>query len=141
MPIESDSDRNGQGPPSHPKTRVLVVDDHPDVAESISRLLRMCGFEVRTALDGRTALAIVAEFRPRFVLLDIGLPDLDGYEVARRLRAKVSRDSVTLIAVTGYGDEEARALSREAGIDSHLVKPVSMEVLLATLARFGSVCH
>jgi DNA-binding response OmpR family regulator len=123
------------GQPSHQGTRLLVVDDHPDTVLTLARMLEMCGFEVMTACDGGAALEIAMKFRPRFVLLDIGLPSLDGYEVARRLRAETGLESTTLIAITGYGDEEARRLSREAGFDSHLVKPVNPAVLLATISR------
>jgi DNA-binding response OmpR family regulator len=100
-------------------------------------MLQMCGFEVMTAFDGRAALEIAATFRPQFALLDIGLPNMDGYEIARRLRAEAGLESTTLIAVTAYGAEEDRRRSRGSGFDSHLVKPVPLDVLLATLSRLG----
>ena len=116
---------------------MLIVDDHPDILQTFSRLLRISGFEVMTAPDGPVALQIAAAFRPLVVLLDIGLPIWDGYEVARRLRSEVALQPMTVIAVTCYGAEEDRRRSREAGFDAHLVKPVSLGVLLETLARFG----
>ena len=116
--------------------RVLVVDDNRDAAESLRMLLRMMGAEVRTAVDGGTALEAFGTDRPSVVLLDIGLPDMDGYEVARRVRQRPEGREVTLIALTGWGQEEDRRLSREAGIDHHLIKPVDfaeLERLLTSL--------
>ncbi len=118
------------------KGRILLVDDHPDIVQTLSRLLRMSGFEVAAASDGGDALKMAAEFKPRVILLDIGLPVLDGYEVIRRLRAESAFQSTRIIAVTGYGGEDDRARTRDAGFDCHLVKPVQMDVLLATLSRF-----
>ena len=135
MSIENDPHRD----PSSQGVRVLVVDDHPHILQTLSRLLRICGFEVMTASDGRVALEIAAEFRPRFVLLDIGLPIWDGYEVARRLRAEAGLESTTLIAVTAYGAEEDRQRSREAGFDGHLVKPIAPGELLELLSRTEAV--
>jgi DNA-binding response OmpR family regulator len=102
-------------------------------------MLQMCGFEVMTAVDGRAALEIAATFRPQFALLDIGLPNMDGYEIARRLRAEAGLESTTLIAVTAYGAEEDRRRSREAGFESHLVKPVAPGELLELLLRSEAV--
>jgi DNA-binding response OmpR family regulator len=102
-------------------------------------MLQMCGFEVMTAFDGRTALEIAAKFRPRVALLDLGLPNLNGYEVARRLRAEAGLESTTLIAVTAYGAEEDRQRSREAGFDVHLVKPIAPGELLELLAQTEAV--
>lgn len=113
---------------SHPSTevsrRVLVVDDNLDGAESLATLLNIHGFAVRTAQDGPTALATADEFRPDVVLLDIGLPKLNGYEVAQRLRERPEFGNVRLIALTGWGQEADRNRSRAAGFDLHLVKPV-----------------
>jgi DNA-binding response OmpR family regulator len=133
MSIENDPHRD----PSSQGVRVLVVDDHPHILQTLSRLLRICGFEVMTAPDGPVALQITAAFRPLVVLLDIGLPIWDGYEVARRLRSEVALQPMTVIAVAGYGDEEHRRRSREAGFDAYLVKPVSLDVLFETFSRFG----
>ena len=139
MPNPSDSHRNREKHPSRHRTRLLVVDDNPDNVLTLSRLLQMCGFEVMTACEGRTALEIAGQFRPEFALLDIGLPSWDGYEVARRLRAEAGLESTTFIAVTAYGTDEDRRRSREAGFVGHLVKPISPAELLALLSRSEAV--
>ena len=115
-----------------------MVDDNRDAAESLEMLLRLMGAEVHTAFDGQAALAGLRHHRPSVVLLDIGLPDMDGYEVARRVRQEPGGSETTLIALTGWGEEEDRRLSREAGIDHHLVKPVdfvALEQLLRALPQ------
>ena len=139
MSNENASRRNRDRVPSRPRTRLLVVDDDPDNVLTLSRMLQMCGFEVMTAFDGRAALEIAAKFRPRVALLDLGLPHLDGYELARRLRAEAGLESTTLIAVTAYGAEEDRRRSREAGFDSHLVKPIVPGELLELLSQTEAV--
>jgi two-component system CheB/CheR fusion protein len=96
-------------------------------------LLRESGFEVATALNGLDALKLVDEFRPRVTLLDIGLPDLDGYEVARRLRADISLSMMPLIAITAYGAEENRQMAKAVGFDEFLVKPVLFYNLLSVI--------
>jgi CheY-like chemotaxis protein len=105
----------------------LIVDDNVDSAESLAELLALTGHDVRTAHDGPTALQEAQARRPGVVLLDIGLPRMDGYEVARRLRRLPDFHAVVLIAMTGYGQDEDRRRSREAGFDHHLVKPVGLE--------------
>ena len=115
--------------------RVLVVDDNVDVVESSTFLLAGAGHEVRTALSGREALTIATDWRPAAVMLDIAMPDLNGYEVARRMRRLPGLKSVCLIAVSGYDSPEARAESLRAGFDAHLSKPVSLEALYAVLAK------
>jgi CheY-like chemotaxis protein len=115
--------------PSAAARRVLVVDDNQDSAESLAKLLQMTGHETRTAYDGQAALAAAAAFAPEAILLDIGLPGMDGYEVARRLREESSTRQIVLIAVTGYGGEEDERRSREAGFDFHLTKPVRLNML------------
>jgi len=120
--------RAGVGP-----RRILVVDDNRDAADSRGVLLRVLGAEVVTANDGPSALAALAAHRPAVVLLDIGMRGMDGYEVARRARARPEGRDVTMIAVTGWSQEEDRQRSREAGIDHHLVKPVDLEALRALL--------
>jgi PAS domain S-box-containing protein len=130
-------------PPSAPKEtagpngsplRVLVVDDNVDSAESLAMLLEMSRHEVRTAHDGPTALEAALDFRPNVVLLDIGLPIMDGYEVAKRMRQQPTLGKVLLVAMTGYGQESDRQLSREAGFDHHLVKPADFSALEKLLA-------
>ena len=120
--------------------RVLIVDDHPDVVRSLARLLRSAGHDVRTARDGASALAELAADRAEFVLLDIGLPGMDGYEVAQAIRKQPGNAGAVLIALTGYGQDDDRRRSREAGFDHHLVKPVDPDTLLALLAHapFGT---
>ncbi len=113
--------------------RVLVVDDNVDAAESIAMLLALEGHEVRAVHAAHDALEAVKSFRPQVVLLDIGLPGMDGYEVARQLRSQPAIEGMRLIAVTGYGQQSDRARTREAGFDQHLVKPVDAETLHAVL--------
>src|SRR5262245_43077276 len=97
-------------------------------------LLRLEGQEVRTAHDGAAALALAAEFEPDVVLLDIGLPGMDGYEVARRLRRQATAKVPYLVALTGWGQEENRKRSKEAGFDEHLVKPAELSALYKVLS-------
>ncbi len=113
--------------------RVLVVDDNIDSAESLAMLLKLWGHEVRTAYEGRSALTMARGGWPDVVLLDIGLPEMDGNEVARRLREEHGPARPRLVAVTGYGQQEDRLRSRQAGFDHHIVKPVDPEELLAAL--------
>jgi PAS domain S-box-containing protein len=113
--------------------RVLVVDDYRDSANSLAMLLKLSGAEVQTAYDGESALEAISNHRPSVVLLDIGMPGMDGYEVARRARESGGGD-LTLIALTGWGEEESVRLSEDAGIDHHLVKPVDYHALMALLA-------
>ncbi len=122
-------------PAAAPPRRVLVVDDNVDSAESLALLLRLKGHEVETAHDGPAALEKAGSFHPEVVLLDIGLPGLDGYQVASRLRQRRRTARALLVAVTGYGQEEDQRLSREAGFDHHLTKPVDLPVIYALLAR------
>ncbi len=114
--------------------RVLVVDDNVDTARSIARLLRLLGHNVEIAHDGPTAIEAARAFRPEVLLLDIGLPAMDGYEVARRLRAEDCGKEARIIAITGYGQEEDRMRSRDAGFDHHLIKPVDFSSLVTLLA-------
>lgn len=112
-----------------PKRRLLVVDDNKDAAESMSMLLEMWGHEVAFAYDGPSALATAEQWQPEAVFLDIGLPGMDGYEVAERLRELPHAKDAVLIAITGYGQDDDRQRSRRAGIDHHLVKPVAPDAL------------
>jgi two-component system, chemotaxis family, CheB/CheR fusion protein len=121
-----------------PPRRVLVVDDNVDTAESLALLLRLKGHEVETAHDGPAALERASSFHPEVVLLDIGLPGLDGYQVASRLRQQSRTAKALLVALTGYGQEEDQHLAREAGFDHHLTKPVDLLVIYELLARPAS---
>ncbi|MFA7097820.1 MAG: response regulator, partial [Gammaproteobacteria bacterium] len=108
--------------------RILLVEDSPDVAESFAALLRMMGHKVQVAPNGDTGLEAARTFRPNVAFLDIGLPGMDGYELAQRLRSEYA-DTLPLVALTGYGQEEDRQRAREAGFDYHLLKPVRIEEL------------
>ena len=120
--------------PTGPSLRVLVVDDNVDAAESLALLLEEFGHEVQTASDGPTALEVAPVFRPNVVLLDIGLPGINGFDVARRIREHPDLSSVVLVAMTGYGQITDKQRSREAGFHHHLVKPASFEQVLQLLA-------
>ena len=109
--------------------RVLVVDDNTDAADSLAMLLEAIGNDVRVAYDGEEAVDKALEFSPEVVLLDIGLPKMHGYDVAKRIRAEKGAD-VLLVAVTGWGNEEDRRRSRDAGFDYHFTKPVDPEDLV-----------
>src|SRR5262249_55027778 len=112
---------------------VLIVDDNRDVVDTVSRLLSIAGYETRTAGDAVAALSIASNFRPRVAILDIGLPVMDGYQLARELRASLGEDLTTLIALTGYSQANDRERSREAGFAHHLAKPVDADELLRVL--------
>ncbi|HEY1892086.1 MAG TPA: response regulator [Steroidobacteraceae bacterium] len=118
--------------------RILIADDNNDALESLATLLQLSGHEVFTATNGGTALQSVERHLPEVVLLDIGMPLLDGYEVARRIRAQPWGQRITLVALTGWGQDSDRRRSREAGFDSHLVKPLDLETLTDLLARLPS---
>lgn len=109
--------------------RLLIVDDNRDAAESMAMLQELSGHSTRVALHGESALAMAADFKPDVVLLDIGLPGMDGFEVARRLRATPEGQGAFMIALTGYGSEQDRQQTKEAGFDRHLVKPADQKVL------------
>jgi CheY-like chemotaxis protein len=111
------------------RRRVLVVDDNLDSADTMAELVRLWGFDVRTAHDGPAALECARSFRPNVILLDVGLPGMDGYELARRLRAEGLAGDL-LVSVTGYGQEEDRREAEDAGFDHHLTKPVNPDTLL-----------
>ncbi len=120
--------------PSGPARRVLVVDDQPDSTDSLALLLRLRGHEVRTASDGSSALEEFVRYRPEVVFLDLGLPGLSGYDVARRLRAMPEARDVRLVALTGYGTEADRERTRAVGFDVHLAKPVDPHAVESLLA-------
>jgi len=115
--------------------RIMVVDDNTDAAESLSLLLQMNAHDIRTATNGRDALALAEEFRPDVAFLDIGMPGMTGFELATRLRAMPQLSGMTIVAVTGWGSEEDQARSREAGIDHHYTKPIAAETVSRLLAR------
>ena len=109
--------------------RILVVDDNVDVVETTTMLLSLSGHAVHSAKDGLQALQAAAQFRPEVVLLDIGLPLMDGYEVARRLRQMPEMAGALLVALTGYGQQGDRQRGKEAGFDAHMLKPVDPHAL------------
>jgi len=113
----------------HVAHRVLVVDDNPDAADSLAMLLEALGNEVSVAYDGEEAVDKAIAFSPEIVLLDIGLPKMHGYDVAKRIRAEKG-DDVVLVAVTGWGNQEDRRRSVEAGFNYHFTKPVDPEDLV-----------
>ena len=124
----------GSASPAARCRKVLVVDDNVTSAQSLELLLTLEGHEVQVVHDGPSALEAVGHHRHEIVLMDIGLPGMSGYEVARQLRQQPELGSVLIVAVTGYAEDEARRLSREAGFDHHLVKPVDPDTILALLA-------
>jgi len=111
------------------RLKILVVDDNRDAAESLAMLLQLKGHEVQIAYDGENALQLAEDFRPHTVLLDLGMPKMNGYEACRRIREQTWGTQMTLIAVTGWGQEDDRRNSTAAGFDGHLVKPVDPETL------------
>jgi PAS domain S-box-containing protein len=129
--------------PAGPSLRVLVVDDNLDSARSLGLLLTASGHDVRMAYDGPTAVKATLDYRPNVVLLDIGLPGFDGFEVAKRLRQEPALSSLLLVAMTGYGQESDLQRSQDSGFDHHMVKPVSFEKVqqvLATVIEKASLC-
>jgi signal transduction histidine kinase len=118
--------------------RILLADDNRDALDSLATLLQCDGHEVHTAADGAEALEVAAGVHPDVILLDIGMPKMDGYEVARRIRSEPWGKNAVLIALTGWGQDEDRRRSREVGFDSHLVKPLDPEALATLLARLPS---
>jgi CheY-like chemotaxis protein len=119
--------------------RILVVDDNRDASESLATLLRLTGHETLTAYDGKQAITAAASFRPDVVLLDIGLPQANGYDVARELRTQSWGRGALLIALTGWGQEEDRRRSQDAGFDAHIVKPVDHAYLVRLLAGLAAM--
>ena len=127
-------------PPQSPRAgplSVLVVEDHEDAGEALALLLQVNGYAAELARTGAEALAAADRVAPDVVLLDLGLPDLDGCEVARRLRARAAGKRPLLVAVTGYGRDEDRRASDAAGFDLHLVKPADPRELMGVLGRFA----
>jgi PAS domain S-box-containing protein len=136
--IEDRNGRPGELARSSVGGRVLVVDDNEDAADTLSVLLEMLGCEIRTAYNGRDALAIAREFQPGVVLLDLGMAEMDGLEVARRLRSAEVREHAILVATTGWGQDEDRRRTSAAGFDHHLTKPVDHDRLIAIIKGASS---
>lgn len=121
--------------PCDQSRKVLVVDDNADTADTLTMILRALGHDARTAYSGPSALEVAESFQPDTVLLDLGLPKLDGYEVARRLRAQSQLRETQLIAITGFGQTGDFERSREAGFDAHFIKPVDPVVIQELLTK------
>jgi CheY-like chemotaxis protein len=113
---------------------ILIVDDNRDIADSLSELLKMMGHDTRTAYDGQQGVDMAGEYRPDVILLDIGLPKLNGYEACRLIRQQPWGKGVAMIALTGWGQDKDRHRSEEAGFDHHLVKPVDPRSLMQVVA-------
>ena len=135
--IEPPGLRRSPIPLADQSLRVLIVDDNRDAADSLAEIWRLMGHHPEVAYSGITALQMAGDLEPDLVLLDIGLPELDGYEVARRMRRFLRRD-VRFVALTGYGAEEDKRRSREAGFDEHVLKPVSPDALAGIAERAAS---
>src|SRR4051812_27501681 len=119
--------------------KVLIVEDNRDARTTLRMLLTMAyGYAVVEAADGPSAIETAIDERPDVALIDIGLPGLDGFEVARRIRTSLGRDGIFLVALTGYGEDEDRARTEAAGFDVHLVKPVESAALAEILSRVGT---
>ena len=127
------------GNPDSWRMRVLVVEDHADTAEKVSLLLSLAGHDVEVASNGEAAMAAAEANPPDVMLLDLGLPDMDGWQVARHIKAQPSKKRPLMVAVSGHDTVEARRRSEEAGIDLHLVKPVDPVRLHQLLSRFRRV--
>jgi CheY-like chemotaxis protein len=123
------------------KQRIVIADDHLDSLSSLAMMLKIGGNDVRTARHGIEAIEVAAAFQPAVILLDIGMPELNGYETCRRIRKEPWGSEIIMIALTGWGQEEDKRKSKEAGFDYHLVKPVDpdvLEKLLTTLPAKSS---
>ena len=118
-----------------PKCRILVVDDNVDSAGSLALLLEMMGHDTRTAYDGEAGVQAASEFRPHVILMDLGMPILDGYEAARRIRGEPWGDAIFLVALSGWGADEDRLRTHDAGFDLHLLKPVDLKLLSNAMAE------
>ena len=119
------------------RRRVLVVDDNVDAADGLARLLELKGHVAATAHSGRAALEALDDFDAELVLLDLGLPGMDGFEVARRMRSTPGGAALRIVALTGWGQEQDKARTRRAGFDDHLTKPIRAGEILALLAGDG----
>ena len=136
LPLAAPPEAIAETPRATPTARrVLVIDDNSDAAESLRDLLALEGHEVETALDGAQGIAKAREYAPDVVLCDIGLPGIDGYEVAKALRAAPAPRRAFLIALTGYARPEDQARAMDAGFDAHLAKPSTIEQIQEVIAR------
>ncbi len=141
------SEAPAQLPGSGPATtiglprRIVIVEDNADVRETLRRALELEGHEVHEAADGPQGLAAILRLHPDVALVDIGLPGFDGYQIARRVRASAGGKSIHLVALTGYGQPEDRRGALDAGFDTHVVKPVSLNALLAAIDGVASGIH
>jgi len=135
------ADRDGQFAQSKSTLRILIVDDNRDGADSLSMFLRVMGNDTRTAYDGAQAVVAVGEFRPEVILLDIGLPILNGYEACRSIRTQPGGKEVVIIAQTGWGQDEDRKRTHDAGFDLHLVKPVDPLALMKLLTGLSNTAE
>jgi CheY-like chemotaxis protein len=113
---------------------ILIVDDDPDVADSLAMMLRMLGHEVGVAYDGRRAIDVARTLRPEVVLMDLGLPQMSGFALAQQLRQELAGAKLSVVAVTGFVDDDSRQRAREAGFDAFLAKPASIDDLERVLA-------
>jgi CheY-like chemotaxis protein len=127
----------GARPTAGGSHRVLVVDDNVDAAESMRRFLQARGQDVRCAFDGSSALGLAREFKPQLVLLDVAMPEMDGYEVLRRLREQSGTDQPVIAVLTGYGANVETERLKQLGLDHYLVKPVTLPALQALIASLG----
>lgn len=132
-PHESPAARPETAPARRRGLKVLIIEDNTDAADSLALLLELLGHEARIARDGLSGVAAVADYRPDVILCDIGLPGLDGYQIARRLRGQPSLCPRMLIALTGYGQDEDRRRALAAGFDRHYTKPADPEELISLL--------
>ena len=141
LPIQREPAASRETPPAERSMmtyRILVVDDNRDSAESLAQLLKLTGHETYTALDGLQAVEVAAKIRPEVVLLDIGMPKLNGYDACRRIRTEPWSKGMMLIAQTGWGQDDDRQRTEQAGFDGHLVKPVDPSALMKLLATLAS---
>lgn len=132
---EAEPAAGSAGAAQGPGRTVLLADDNADAAEVLAELLRLAGHDVRVASDGHAAADLAARLQPQVLVLDIGMPGLNGYEVARQVRAQSWGPGSLLIAATGWGQEEDRRKALQAGFDLHFTKPFSPEQLLEAIAR------
>ena len=117
------------------KLRVLIVDDNKDIAHLLSKILNQAGCETKVAYDGSEAIKTFRNFKPETALIDIGLPGINGYQVAKEIKKQYANHNVTLVAITGYGEEKDILLSKKAGFDYHLTKPINTGELIGLINK------